>query len=300
MQLFSLYEDIWMPSINNYDRRMIRMFGFYKPLGYVLGTALAQQYGFSSEGLDATKDIEVACFFATHSSKDYYSRVLEEGVGVIYRFPYTHAYAAQDGCFQYQFYSPHSVIDIDNIFCHLACDTPDINIFFNGFKTFYSKKMLNRYADYSLIQLPKDSYGNSRIRRQKAVVILPDEIREDDETSGLSIIGNRLPRFQYIEDLSSRDGVDKYYFRHSENNELKFNREYFWPREDPVLKLVVWIVSSICQRTFSRDNHLIVNRLDLIDSGYDPGEFLVICMKMALDNLLVVSPTNTVILKVNN
>lgn len=97
MQLFDLHKDRWMLSINNYDRRMIRNFGFYKPLGYILGTALAQQYGFSSEGLDATKDIEVACFFATHSSKDYYKKILEEGIGVVYRFPYKEVYAAQDG-----------------------------------------------------------------------------------------------------------------------------------------------------------------------------------------------------------
>lgn len=160
--------------------------------------------------------------------------------------------------------------------------------------------MMNGEADYNLLRLPNNSYQDSRVFRQKAVILLPDELREEDETSELSIIGTRLPRYQYIEDLSSRDGVKKYFFRHSKNNDLSLNREYLWPREDPILNLVIWIVGSICQRTFGRENHIILHRLDLIDGGYDPGEFLVCCMKIAMDNLMMlVSPNNTIILTTN-
>jgi hypothetical protein len=285
-----------MPFINNYDRRIIRMFGFFKPLGFLLGTALAQQFGFSSEGLDATKDLDVASFFATHSSEDYYQKPLEDGIGIIYRFPYKQVYAARDGGFQYDFYSPYSLIDMDDIFEPLSYDGTDIDSFFDTFKTFFSKKMMGKDAGYDLLKLPKGSYQNSRIFRQKAVILLPDEIREDDESSELSIIGNRLPRYQYIEDLSVRDGVEKFYFRQSRNNGLAINREYLWPREDPMLNLVVWIISSICQRAFSKDNHLIMHRLDLIDGGYDPGEFLTLCQNLALADFITISKDNTIIL----
>lgn len=295
-QLFSLYKDRWMPLINNYDRRIIRMFGFFKPLGFLLGAALAQQYGFSSEGLDATKNIDVACFFATHSSEDYYNKTQEEGTGIIYRFPYKQVYAAREGGFQYDFYSPHSLIDIGDIVEHLTYDVADINSFFSAFETFYSKKMMGGDADYNLLKLPKDSYWNSRIYRQKAVILLPDEIREEDESSELSIIGNRLPRYQYIEDLSSREGVEKFYFRHSKNNDSALNREYLWPREDPILYLIVWIISAICQRSFSKDNHFIMHRLDLIDGGYNPGEFLTICQDMAMEHFITISKDKKIIL----
>ncbi len=294
--LFSLYKDRWMPVINNYDRRIIRMFGFFKPLGYLLGTALAQQYGFSSEGLDATKDLEVAAFFATHDSQDYYDRTLEDGIGIIYRFPYQQAYSARDGGFQYDFYSPHSLIDIGDIFENLVYDAADINDFFSAFEAFYTKKMKGEDADYGLLKLPKDSYQKTRIFRQKAVILLADEIREDDEKSELSIIGNRLPRYQYIEDLSSREGVEKFYFWHSKNNGSTLKKEYLWPREDPLLYLIVWIISAICQMTFSKDKHFIMYRLDLIDAGYDPGEFLTICQNIALEQFITISKNNTIIL----
>jgi FRG domain. len=295
-QLFDLYKGRWMPLINDYDRRIIRIFGFFKPLGFLLGTALAQQYGFSSEGLDATKSIDVACFFATHSSEDDYVRTLDEGIGIIYRLPYQNVYAPRDGGFQYNFYSPHSLVDIDAIFEQMAEDAGDIDNFYKAFETFYTNKMTGKDADYNLIKIPVHAYQNSRIFRQKAVIILPDEIREDLESSEWSIIGNKLPQYQFIEDLSCRDGLEKFYFRHSKDNELELNREYLWPREDPVLSQVIWIISAICQRSFSKDKHFIMHRLDLIDGAYNPGEFLTMCQNIALKNFITISKDNKIFL----
>jgi hypothetical protein len=133
------------------------------------------------------------------------------------------------------------------------------------------------------LRLPRDSYEGSRIFRQKAVIILPDEIREDDNESELSIIKTHLPKYQYIEDMSVRNGVKKFYFRHAANNGIDIDREYLWPRDDPFLFLVVWIISAICQRTFSMDHHVIIHRLDLIDGGYDAGEFLKRCIDIGLE-----------------
>jgi len=238
----------------------------------------------------------VAAFFATHDSQDFYDKTLEDGVGIIYRFPYQQVYSAHDGGFQYDFYSPYSLIDICNIFENLVYDAADVNDFFNAFKALYTQKMMGEGADFGLLKLPKDSYQKTRIFRQKAVIILPDEIREDDESSELSIIGNKLPRYQYIEDLSLRDGTEKFYFRHSKNNESTLKREYLWPREDPLLYLIIWIISAICQRSFSKDKHFIMYRLDLIDAGYDPGEFLTMCQNIALEHFITISKDNKVIL----
>lgn len=295
-QLFSLYKDRWMPLINDYDRRIIRMFGFFKPLGFVLGAAIAQQYGFSSEGLDATKSIDVAGFFATHSSEDYYINTVDEGIGVIYRFPYKNVYTAHDGVFQYDFYSPYSLIDIDDIIEHMVHDDTDINNFYSVFETFYTKEMMEEDIEYKQLKLPGNSNQNSRISRQKAVLLLPDELRKEKEYAELSIIGNKLPLYQYIEDLSLRDGVEKFYFKHSKNSELALNREYLWPREDPLIYLIVWIITAICQRSFSKDNHYIMHRLDLIDAGYNPGEFLTMCQNMAREHSLVIGKDKRIIL----
>ena len=53
----------WKDVIDNHHRVEIREFVFMNPFGYLLGQGLAQQYGFASEMLDVTTDLNVAVFF---------------------------------------------------------------------------------------------------------------------------------------------------------------------------------------------------------------------------------------------
>lgn len=296
-QIFCLYKDKWIQQIDEYDKRIIRNFGFYKPFGYLLGTALAQQFGFSSDGLDATKDIKVACFFATNSYSSGYKTVEHDGVGIVYRFPFEQVYGERESKQDYDYYSRHSIIDIDDIFANLAYNSECIGSFFDSFAKFYSQVMMDKSSPgVDELKPPRDSYNESRIYRQKAVIILPDEIREDDKESEFSIIKSHLPKYQYIEDISVRNKVKKFYFRHTKNNKIDLNREDLWPREDPFLFLVVWIISAICQRTFSMDHHVILHRLDLIDGGYEAGEFLKKCIDIALEKVAIVHKGDRILL----
>jgi hypothetical protein len=54
-------------------------------LGIGVGNLVGQQYGLSSECIDATENIQIAAFFATRSYPEY-TLGPAEGVGVIYRF----------------------------------------------------------------------------------------------------------------------------------------------------------------------------------------------------------------------
>lgn len=295
-QVFDFYKNKWIASINEYDKRIIRNFGFYKPLNYLFGTALAQQYGFSSDGLDVTKDIRVACFFATRTQQYKYCKIEEDGIGIIYRFPFENAYSDYSDEDGVNYYSHYSLVDVDGVFERMGSDCGDVRSFFDSFRIFYTERMKDNHADLKDLDLPKKLYKNSRVSRQKALLLIPDEIREDDKNSEFSVIRTWLPKYQYIEDISTRRGVEKFYFKHSVDNDVGLSREELWPRNDPLLYLVIWIMTSICQRSFSKDHHMIMNRLDLIDGGYDAAEFLHECINIALNYIVVIAKDNNVYL----
>jgi hypothetical protein len=120
--------------------------------------------------------------------------------------------------------------------------------------------------------LPRDFLSSSRVRQQQAVIVLPDEIREDLTDRDPGIDGIRFPKFRYIEDLKARPGVERFYFRHTgrwPDTVPRVTREQLWPRGDFLLEILVLLIAASYRlsMTFPR-------RLDLIDGGYAQDEFL--------------------------
>ncbi len=77
----------WKKLIDERHRAKVREDGFLQAFGYVFGMTVAQQYGFASEFLDFTSDLQVAAFFATHENPHYLESIrhnkTQENLGVI-------------------------------------------------------------------------------------------------------------------------------------------------------------------------------------------------------------------------
>jgi hypothetical protein len=83
-----VYTRITRDDALRYARRLHVGDYMLQALGYPLSQIFSQQAGLHSEGLDVTKDLDVAIFFATHSwDGQRYRHVEQDGIGIIYRWP---------------------------------------------------------------------------------------------------------------------------------------------------------------------------------------------------------------------
>jgi tetratricopeptide (TPR) repeat protein len=278
--VYERYQDQWKPYLDNYHRRMIRMFGFSKPFGYLLGTTLAQQYGLSSAGLDATRSPAIAAFFAAHCSD--YKKLEADGTGIIYRFPYTPNDIRDRSLNDYTYYTLPSIIDLKDVldrFEHPGLPHENMR---DIFETYYGAVHIERLKDHDLFMVPEGALASSRVNQQQAVIILPDELRRDRSDIKPGVDGITLPEFQFIEDIASRDGVEKFYFHHTGTfpSSLAITREQLWPRNDPFLEIIVSIMTAFYP-IMAFGGHVVPQRLDLIDGGYDATGFVELCKSLA-------------------
>jgi hypothetical protein len=268
--LFCENKGDWMPLINSHHRRIYRLERFIALFGYTLGTTIAQQYGFLSEGLDATKSIDVAFFFATRDSSDFRT-IAKEGLGVIYRIPFPQNGIAAEPLRKYNYYSLPSIVDVNDVIYRFEVD---------GLASFESRTCLDAYfgaslidgfRDLDLLLLPQGFYGTTRVAKQDAVIILPDEIREDYRDRMPGVDGIRVPKRRYIEDLAAREGVMQFYFKHTGEGTscaATISREDLWPRDDFLLEVIVRIILG----TY-RLRKMHPKRPELIDVGYENEAF---------------------------
>ena len=287
-QVLSQNAKSWQPFIDRYHRRIIRMFFFYFIFGYLIGTAFSQQYGLSSECLDATTDLDVALFFATHDHQDDYVSPIQQGTGIIYRFPFD-AGASETPRDAYSDYSTLPPM-IDAIHALKQCATPNGNDA-DLFKAFYRHcaSVYNEVEANALKwRFPEFAFERTRVWHQKAVVILPDELRKDVPGKRAGVAGITIPAFQYVEDIAFRAGTEKFYFKQTGRLPAGFalNREYLWPRDDPLVPLIASGMTCLypAQR-FSP--HYVPYRLALIDAGYEKDSFRAMCEAYAYDHPLI-------------
>jgi hypothetical protein len=269
-ELFAENKSEWMLRINNYHRRLYRLERFVALFGYTLGTTFAQQYGFSSEGLDATKSLDVAFFFATRDSKDFAS-IVKEGIGVIYRFPFPSNDVASSLLGKYDYYTLPSIIDVKDVMYRFEMEGLARSESRTCLETYVGASLIDGFQDQDLLFLPEGFYETTRVAKQDAVIILPDEIREDHLDREPGVGGIRFPKYRYIEDLAAREGVQKFYFRHTgaaPSSAATVTREDLWPRDDVLLEMVVCIVLGTYRL---RKKH--PKRPELIDVGYDNDAF---------------------------
>ncbi len=267
----------WNLRINNYHKRLFRDNALTRLFGYTLGTTFAQQYGLSSEGLDATKSLGVACFFAAHDSSDFL-KVVDEGVGVIYRLPFPPKDVAMRPLDTFDYYNMPSVIDVEDVFYRFENNLLSKEDSIACMLCYLEAALARGLQSGEMMLVPEGFLRTSRVLAQEAVIMIPDEVREDEPGRQPSHDGRRLPKYRYIEDVRSRPGVTRFYFKHTGlwPEKLKaINRERLWPRDDLLLETLVLLIASSY-----RLGQVIPKRLDLIDGGYAQDEFLAVCKEL--------------------
>jgi len=286
----AIYEEhvhAWRPFVDSYHRRCVRN-AFFRPFGYLLGTTMAQQYGLSSEGLDATKSLEVAGFFASYEYESGFAEPRREGIGVIYRFPCHGSDVRVRKLNQYDYYSLPSIIDTEDVLYRFERPGLDLKDALKCFELYDGAVYMDGLQDTDLFFLPEGALRQSRVTAQQALIILPDEIRRDLPHRSPGAGGITFPAFRYVEDWSSRNGIEKFYFRHTGNAPTCVNlrREDLWPRGDPFIPIIVAILTAVYPfSTLIPD--IMPQRLDLIDGGFDHADFLRLCEEMAIKHRMV-------------
>lgn len=275
--IFLKNEKKWMPIINDYHKRVFRSNSFFQLFGYALSTTFAQQYGLSSEGLDATKSLDVAVFFATHHSQDF-QQVPTNGTGIIYRFPYNPSDIVSNHLNKYNYSNLPSIVDLQDIMYRFEKPGFKIEDSLKCFDYYFGTVFKNGVQDLDLLFLPERFWEKTRLAKQEAVIIFPDEIRNNrpEGTPGIDNIG--FSEIRYIEDIAKREGVEKFYFRHNGHlpAELRrLTREELWPRDDDLLQFIVDIMMAQYP-----SRYVIPQRLDLIDGAYDQAQFTDHCVSL--------------------
>jgi hypothetical protein len=118
---------------------------------------------------------------------------------------------------------------------------------------------------YRLLDTPAGSFETSRLGRQAAVAVLPDELREEEPGPD-----GRNASFQAVEDVSERPGCERFYFRHTEHSSetVSLTREFLWPERDDYFKVLVSQVLDPASERYYFGKHWIPKRLDLVSPGY--------------------------------
>jgi len=277
LEIYRRYRDEWNLRINNYHKRLFRENALVRLFGYALGTTFGQQYGFSSEGLDATKALDVACFFATHDSADFLT-VEPEGIGIVYRFPFPENDVATRPLSQIGYYNLPSIIDVEDVFYRFEHATLDKEKSLALIRCYLAAVFTYGLESSELLLLPRDFLRSSRVHAQKAVIVVPDEFREDEPNRAPGPGGVTFPQYRFIEDLRSRPGLVRFYFKHTGHwpESLKaVSREKLWPRDDFLLQTLILLMAS-----FYRLTQKIPKRLDLIDGGYAQDQFAAHCQAL--------------------
>jgi hypothetical protein len=260
-----------METLTHQDRDRIRQH-LFDCFGYALGAVLAQQYGFKSEMLDATTDLNVAAFFAT------YPPTGREGCGVIYVFEGSEVTFDPSQINQYDFYScPDSLVF-----------TPIIQQFERNCSAAESLQSIRQYYEIfratgercpEVLRFPVGSATASRIGKQRAAVIAPDFLlRTHPQFSGhplfgtLTVTGEHYASLLAVEDLASRKGVRAFFFRHTAGDltycEAARN---FWPNDTDFLLDVVAFSVSDAFSYFPRSRSNPKNQARFLDAGWgDP------------------------------
>lgn len=279
-------------------RRLIKEFGGN------IGNIFAQQYGLSSESIDITSNLDVACFFATHDYPTYDLYNDDNELGVIYRFK-----------MQKTNYSFAGIEQIKNMLFDLTSPYPYLFSLnensldddeFNNIKSKYhlSKKikgftpfiMIDYYQIERIIEsyisnnksckFLKEHLRNSRLYRQKGGYILPakyfdsvvpekskpiyiDKLRRTVMKPGFAINQKMIG----IDDSSKYSFVEKFYFKHNslQNPGLKVTKEYLWPSlEDDYIFYLIACMVSIANNDYLKMNNISFDDRfkGIIDRGY--------------------------------
>ena len=251
------------PSKSNekYHRRI--RFNQYlgQVFGYPFGSILAQQCGITSEGLDVTHHPDVAAFFAIFDFET--KKFINEGEGVIYRFRAPDASPDQMDIRKANFFDCPSVVSAWVIFNQLrSVNSWEESV--SSFITYQSKLPFieNGLRPLNLLALPKKELASCRVVQQYASLLLPDMVLPTYYKEGN--IKPPIGKAEWdgpllIEDLSARDGVEEFRFRHSPQDKFYVPiapRELF-PKNDGVTKILKAYFAGGAKMTYMTEKGIV-------------------------------------------
>jgi hypothetical protein len=267
LELFRFHDRLayWKQVIDNDHRGQIRDMVFMWPFGYLLGQGLAQQYGFNSEMLDVTSNLEVAAFFATHDAPNF-SAPVGEGIGVIYRFERPEPNSRPLDLGSYNFYSCPPILDFRELLerflaPQLTVDRDFVEKFLVA--SFTQHKQWRRWEEF---RVSSEILSATRVSRQYAALLVPDTIYVEREIQGAR--RNRLRVFTAMEDLASREGTNLFFFKRNADGikSQQITREHLWPNE---VDAFFEMIGNVLLASVSLDTgQILPSRIDLLDPGY--------------------------------
>lgn len=231
-------------------------------LGYPLAQMFTQQAGIPSEGLDVTSDIDVALFFATHEFTPKGYRPVASGVGVVYRFEVAAPQLSWEAIRAWDFYSCPSYLPSCEILalfgrcdsieeCLLSIDEYKQAI---GWGPDFDLAAIRDSRPFELIRLPRASFQTSRIVRQAASLIIPDQILSQfwmGQNYAPPLGKTQAITQPAIEDISRRVATTILRFEHGLQNleGLKGDGGHYFPPEDMACHVVRdWFTSFFRNR----------------------------------------------------
>ncbi|MEW6580943.1 MAG: hypothetical protein AB1435_17355 [Chloroflexota bacterium] len=118
---------------------------------------------------------------------------------------------------------------------------------------------------FRLLDMPPGSFAASRLGRQSAVMIVPDELRIEQRDES-----DTYAQFQALEDVKTRDGFQRFYFRHTAQppDVSPIDREYLWPREGDIFQTLISRVLQPTTEAYGWGEDWLPKRLDLVAGGY--------------------------------
>jgi len=225
---------IWQRILTAQHKAFLRINVANQFLGFQIGQTLAQHYIESSEFLDATRSPTIAAFFANYSSntdrKQQYGAHgdAQNNIGIIYRF---FAPTVNDPSPEFDYYSAPAFLDA-------AAVAKTLEITHSKGYTHWSPEEFVLFylisggvRDWMFLAMPPGSSALSRIGRQQAAFLIPDEIHAETRDRDT---GRQDVSYQAIEDISSRDGVERFYFLrgHADLGDNTISEGFLWPSEE--------------------------------------------------------------------
>ena len=132
---------------------------------------------------------------------------MQDGVGIIYRFPYESEVSQVSKTAHSEYYELPPMIDTSPVL--RGCTSPeiDINNMYDNFYRHCASVYNENEGNAVKWRFPESALELTRVWRQKAVIILPDELRKDLPSKKPGVSGVTMPAFQYIEDISERKAL---------------------------------------------------------------------------------------------
>lgn len=236
-------------------RRMKTVTWLNHLFGYPFAQVLAQQFGLRSEGLDVTRNPDIAAFFAIHNGEHLNPIEVSAERGVIYRFPVSTATLTLTELEQQRLFDCPTYLDaasVLDLFDTCSTGTEIIESLFE-YKVAMALMDLTQpivRRPLHLIKMTEAARQSCRLARQKAGLLIGDMLLTEWYGSASPELPARLASrrgLPAIENIAYREGVTCFTFPHARSNSqlVTVKREDLFPVDD---MLGVALVSFIHPR----------------------------------------------------